>query len=222
MQTAAKPSDFGVVFCGGGPATLGPIVCAARTGRLEELLEQGVLVVERGRALGGGSLRDYGISSNSLAVAFLEGLDEIPQGSAFDSVRNDAATLELRKLSGVHAPLKIAGAYLDSLGDAISEILERHPLCAVERETAVTEVRVRNDGVAVSTANGAKHVVHARKAVIAMGGRAPADIETLEIAPGLSLKRYANKVQHASAVFDERIGLPTRLIDAVRTSGSVA
>ena len=222
MQTAAKPSDFGVVFCGGGPATLGPIVCAARIGRLEELLEQGVLVVERGRALGGGSLRDYGISSNSLAVAFLEGLDEIPKGSAFDSVRDDAATLELRKLSGVHAPLKVAGAYLDSLGRAISEILERHPLCGVERETTVTEVRVRDDGVAVSTVNGAKHVVHATKAVIAMGGRAPTDIAALEIATGLSLKPHADKVQHASAVFDETIGLPPRLIDAVRTSGRVA
>jgi hypothetical protein len=56
-----EDAKFGVVFCGGGPATLGPFVSAARTGRLDELLDQGVLVVERGRGLGGGSLSHYGI-----------------------------------------------------------------------------------------------------------------------------------------------------------------
>jgi hypothetical protein len=218
----AKQTEFGIVFCGGGPATLGPFVCAARMGRLDELLDQGVLVVERGPRIGGGSLGHYGISSNSVAIAFLEGLDELPKGSAFDGVRNDIATVELRKMSGVHAPLNLAGAYLDSLGAAVAEVVERHPACAIMRETTVSEVRVGDSGVAVATENGAKQVVRARKAVIAMGGRVPDDFEKLEIAPGLSLNRHVHKLKHASALFDKRIGLPRRLIDAVRTSGEVA
>ncbi|MEK6274509.1 MAG: hypothetical protein AABM30_04145 [Actinomycetota bacterium] len=217
-----KKAEFGVVFCGGGPATLGPFVCAARTGRLDELLDRGVLVIERGQGLGGGSLRHYTISSNSLAVAFLEGLDEIPESGPFDDVRGDAATAELRKMSGVHAPLQLAGAYLDSLGAAIEAILESHSACAVARETTVREVRVGDRGVAVATENGAARVVRADKAVIAMGGRAPDHLEKLEILPGLTLEPYAPKVRHASALFDERICLPRRLIDAVRTSGRVA
>lgn len=222
MRSWAKRADFGVVFCGGGPATLGLFVCAARTGRLDELLDQGVLVVERGRGLGGGSLGHYGISSNSLAVAFLEGLDEISKGGAFDGVHDDTATMKLRKMSGAHVPLKLAGAYLDSLGAAISEILERHPACAIARETTVSEVRVGDGGVAVATKNGTKDVVRARRAVIAMGGRAPDDLEKLEVMPGLSLKRHAHKLKHASAVFDDRIGLPNHLIDAVRNTANVA
>jgi hypothetical protein len=217
-----RKSDFGIVFCGGGPATLGPFVCAARTGRLDELLDQGVLVIERGAALGGGSLRHYAISSNSLAVAFLEGLDEVPAGGALDNVRNDPATVELRRLSDVHAPLKTAGAFLDSLGAAMSEVLERHAKCAVLRETTVTGVRAAEDGVAVSTMNGAKHIVRAGKAVIAMGGRAPDGLETLELVPGLPLRAYAHKLRHASAVFDDRIGLPRHLLEAIRSSGKVA
>ena len=215
-------AQFGVVFCGGGPATLGPFVCAARTGRLEEFLDQGVLVVERGSGLGGGSLSHYGISSNSLAVAFLEGLDEIPEGSPFDGVRRAPATLELRKRSDVHAPLKLAGAYLDALGAAIQEVLEKHPACAVERETRVNAVQVGDGAVTVATENGAKRIVRARKAVIALGGRAPDDLEKMQLLPGVTLRRWSHKLRHASALFDERIGLPHRLVDAVRTSGRVA
>jgi hypothetical protein len=217
-----RNADYGIVFCGGGPATLGAFVCAARTGRLDELLDRGVLVVERGRALGGGSLRHYEISSNSLAVAFLEGLDEVPPGGMFDRVREAPATVELRRLSGVHAPLKVAGAFLDSLGGAVSDILERHPKCAVLRETSVTEVLDADDGAAVTTMNGARNVIPGGKAVIAMGGRAPDGLEKLELVPGLSLRPHAQKLRHASAVFDDRIGLPEPLVDAVRTSGKVA
>jgi hypothetical protein len=217
-----QTTDYGVVFCGGGPATLGPVGCAARTGRLDELLERGVLVVEQGAAPGGGSLRHYGISSNSLAVAFLEGLDEIPEGCGFDGVREDPATLELRKLRDVHAPLRYAGAYLDSLGAAIMQILETHPRCAVARRTTVRGLRVGGGAVAVATENGARRVVRATKAVIAMGGSAPDYLEELEVLPGLSLQRYGHKLRHASALFDGRIGLPARLLDAVRSSGRVA
>jgi hypothetical protein len=217
-----KNADFGIVFCGGGPAALGPFVCAARKGSLDELLDQGVLVIERGTALGGGSLRHYAVSSNSLAVAFLEGLDEVPLGGPLDDVRDDPATLELRKLSGVHAPLKVAGAFLDSVGAAVTRILERHPKCAVLRETTVTEVSAADDRVSVSTLNGEKQIVRAGKAVIALGGRAPDGLESLELVPGLSLRNYADKLRHASAVFDERIGLPTRLVEAVGSSGKVA
>ena len=217
-----RNADFGIVFCGGGPAALGPFICAARTGRLDELLDQGVLVIERGSALGGGSLRHYAISSNSLAVAFLEGLDEVPIGSPLDDVRDDPATLELRKLSGVHAPLKMAGAFLDSLGAAVTKVLERHPKCAVLRETTVSEVGAADDRVSVSTLNGAKQIVRAGKAVIAMGGRAPDGLENLELVPGLPLRNYADRLRHASAVFDDRIGLPAHLVEAVRSSGKVA
>jgi hypothetical protein len=218
----AKLGEFGVVFCGGGPATIGVFVCAARIGRLEELLDQGVLVVERGRALGGGSLRHYGITSNSLAAAFLEGLDEVPAGVGFDGVRDDPATRQLRRMGGVHAPLSLVGAYLDSLGAAVCHILGRHPRCAVARGTSVREVRVADGSIAVATENGTQGTVRAGKAVIAMGGRPADGFEQAEIVPGLSLGRYADKLVHASAVFDDRIGLPGHLVEAVRRSGRVA
>ncbi|MFE1794348.1 hypothetical protein ACFW7J_39070 [Streptomyces sp. NPDC059525] len=39
---------FGLVFCGGGPAALGPIIAAARSGRLDALLDLGIALVEPG------------------------------------------------------------------------------------------------------------------------------------------------------------------------------
>jgi hypothetical protein len=214
-------TDFGHAFCGGGPATVGAFVCAARTGRLDELLEAGVLVIERGQRLGGGSLRHYGISSNSLAVAFLEGLDEIQPGGQFDDVRSDPATEELRTMSGVHAPLSLAGAYLDALGATVETILDEHPACEVARETRVRELRIGEDGITIAGENGVPRSIAVKKAVIAMGGRAPAGVEQLTVLPGLTLERYRYKVRHAAALFDDRIGLPEALLDAVRTTGRV-
>jgi hypothetical protein len=55
-----------------------------------------------------------------------------------------------------------------------------------------------------------------------MGGQAPGDLEKMQIALGVDLRRWSHKLRHASALFDERIGLPRRLVDAVRTSERVA
>jgi hypothetical protein len=214
-------TDFGHAFCGGGPATVGAFVCAARTGRLDELLEAGVIVIERGERLGGGSLRHYGISSNSLAVAFLEGLDEIREKGRFDDVHSDPATEELRAMSGVHAPLSLAGAYLDVLGATVEKILDDHPACEVARETRVSEMRIGDDGITIAGENGVGRTIAVGKAVIAMGGRARAGVEQLSVLPGLTLERYQHKVRHAAALFDDRIGLPDALLDAVRTTGRV-
>ena len=55
----------GVVIIGGGPAGLAPLLAAHRRGRLAELLEQGVTVVEQSDAVGEGSIGRWCINSDS-------------------------------------------------------------------------------------------------------------------------------------------------------------
>lgn len=67
-----------VLIAGGGPATLGLLCNAKKTGRLRDLVtpssEQmtaGLAILERGNSLGGGSLQNYLINSNTSADGFL-------------------------------------------------------------------------------------------------------------------------------------------------------
>jgi hypothetical protein len=216
-------AEFGVVFCGGGPAALGPFVRAAGNGRLDELLARRVLIVEQSHRIGGGSLRHYGISSNSLGGAFLEALDNTPLGGPLDPAREGPAIDELRERGRLQVPLKTVGSYLDSLGAAIRAEVERHPDCAVACRTVVRRIKLNGDGALAITieSSGVERVVYAEQAVIAMGGQPPDHLERTEILPELVLDPYRDKLWHASALFDDRTSLPQKLLEHLKVSGRV-
>ena len=216
-------AEFGVVFCGGGPAALGLFVRAAGNGRLEELLARRVLIVERSQRIGGGSLRHYGISSNSLGGAFLEGLDNTPLGGPLDPAREGPTIDELREKRHLHVPLKTVGSYLDSLGAAIRAEVERHPDCAVACGTVVSQIKLNGDGALAITieSGGVERIVHAERAVIAMGGQPSDHLERTKIFPELVLDPYRDKLRHASVLFDDRTSLPQKLLNRLNVSGRV-
>jgi hypothetical protein len=217
--------EFGVVVCGGGPAGTGLIVCAAKDGRLQRLLTRGVCVVEQRDRLGAGSLGHYRITGNTRGISFLRGLDTAEPRELFGDVLATAAARALGRRSFVFPPLPLVGSYLERLGAGVEQLLEGHPACAVARRTTVRAVELlAGGGVRVLTESlgsaGATSVV-AGRAVIAMGGREPAALETLRLLPRLTLERYRGKLCHASALIDDRIGVARRLVQAVRETQSV-
>ena len=61
------------LFIGGGPATLGVLSNAYQTQRIEELVAQGIAIIEYSDQFGGGNLqKHYGIKSNTSATGFLK------------------------------------------------------------------------------------------------------------------------------------------------------
>jgi hypothetical protein len=91
---------------------------------------------------------------------------------------------------------------------------------------AVREVRLlAGGGVAVSADpidGGSAVTITAEHAVIAMGGTPRAGFDELTLLPGLDLRAYREKVCHADAVLDDRIGLPPRLRRAIATARAAA
>ena len=87
---------YGVVLCGGGPAATGVIVCAAQDGRLDELLEHGVFVIEKGESLAAGSIGHYRITGNTPASSFVRWLGTPESRDLFGAVAADPATEVLR------------------------------------------------------------------------------------------------------------------------------
>ncbi|MGW2842954.1 FAD-dependent oxidoreductase [Streptomyces sp. NPDC001493] len=197
------PSDdnsFGFVFCGGGPAALGPIVTASRSGRLDALLDRGIALVEPG-PIGPGGLAHYRISANSLGGPFMECLDGLEAGTPLAALRDLPVTRRLRALADEHPPLSVVAPFLARLGEVVAGLLEAHPRCAVVRQK-VTGIDLCEDGVRVSTDDGRE--LTAQRTVIATGGRPRADFAKAEIVPGLSLAPHQDRVRHSESFVDTR------------------
>ena len=66
---------FGTIICGGGPAGIGLLVYAAKNGMLNNMLKEGLALIEKTEFIGGGSLLNYDINSNTLAKVLLEAFE---------------------------------------------------------------------------------------------------------------------------------------------------
>lgn len=215
LLPSAEP-HFGLVFCGGGPAALGPIITAARSGRLGELLDRGIALVEPG-PLGPGGLAHYRIGANSLGGPFLECLDGLPGTGPFAALRDLPETRLLREHADDHPPLSVVAPFLTRLGAVVGALLEAHPRCAVFADRAEA-VRLTADGVVVTTGSGRE--LGARRAVLATGGRPLGGYADAEVVPGLELAPHRDKVRHSSSLIDARHTPPAVRGKAVVVGGS--
>ncbi len=109
-------------FVGGGPAGLAPLVWAARHGTLPRLAADGLVVVERGQRLGAGSIGGHAIGSDTLAETFLECLEDGAE-PRLTALRAHPAALAVAAHRGGSAPLPTVAAFLEALGEVLSEVI---------------------------------------------------------------------------------------------------
>jgi hypothetical protein len=214
-----------VIVCGGGPAALGPLIAAARSGTLEEVLSTGVLVIERDD-LGGGSLAHYPTTSNSVGGAFLRCFDGLG-GRSFPGFADHRDVRELRRFAEGHPPLPLVARSLKVLGDAMADVLSDHPRCGVALGASVREIRcLPGGGVEVLAARGSPGrgrllAASARRTIIAMGG------EPMMPAGGMgrllaASQRSGSAACHADDLIDSRRGVPGDVFQAAYAAGHVA
>jgi hypothetical protein len=213
------------VFCGGGPAATGILVCASEQGRLDALLGRGICIIEQSSVIGPGAIANYPISANTRGATFLAWLDRAEPRQAFDAARNAGSTRELARFATVFPRLPLVGEHLASLGEAVRARVESVPGCSVVTEHSVREVTVLDSGGAAVTFEpvdgGAGITVTADRVVIAMGARPRADLGQLALLPGLDLHPYEHKLCHADSLLDRRVGLPPRLRQAIARTREV-
>jgi len=216
-------SQYGVVFCGGGPAATGVVLCAAAEGRLVDLLSQGVCIVEQDSAIGPGGLVHYPISANTRGGSFLRCLEALPSEAGLGSARADPSTDDLARLRHVFPRLPLVGRHLENVGRAVHAAVASAAGCAVLTEHTVQDVQLlASGGVAVSSmpAKGSPPVtVVSERAVIAMGGTPRTRLEDLSLLPGLDLATCADRLCHAVALLDDRSELPPHLRRSVVDAG---
>src|SRR6202041_560171 len=116
----------GVVIIGGGPAGLAPLLAAHRRGRLADVLEEGVTVVEQSGSVGEGTIGRWAINSDSTAFTFADCLAGPPNGELAE-LRNHPLTKEFLEIGEGTVPLRRAGEFLGLIGKAMNEVIEASP-----------------------------------------------------------------------------------------------
>jgi ribulose 1,5-bisphosphate synthetase/thiazole synthase len=75
LSTLHNTKTVDLLIIGGGPASLGFIINALKTGRFPELIQNdGIAILDAGTSFGGGNLCNYGINSNTSANGFLKSI----------------------------------------------------------------------------------------------------------------------------------------------------
>jgi hypothetical protein len=194
---ATEPARvYETVILGGGPAGTGALVWAARHGRLGAWLDGGVALMERADELGG-ALGHYALNADSRGTSFLECLDGPDCSPLLAEVRADPVARELERFRAAHPTLELVDRFERRLGAAIKAEFDRHPNSRAFTGTRARAIRLRDDGsVAVFAADavGRSVVVRAASAVVALGGRPNASWSEIEVAPGVHLGHWRDKI----------------------------
>src|ERR1700722_1770540 len=116
----------GGLIIGGGPAGLAPLLAAHRRGRLSDLLNEGVTVVEQSGSVGDGTIGRWAINSDSTAFTFADCLAG-PPDSELAELRSHPLTKEFVELGDGTVPLRRAGEFLGLVGQAMNQVIEASP-----------------------------------------------------------------------------------------------
>jgi hypothetical protein len=152
------------VLAGGGPAGLGLLIAAARTGALDALLDDGLTVIDAGPAtgFGGGRLSGYLVRSDTRARVFAECVRPVLSRDTPDG-------LLARCDRDEPVPLPVAAALLAVAGQRVLDRVRAHPRAVVHSAGRVTGLRTGEKGVTLRVAGWPS--VRAGRAVLAVGGR---------------------------------------------------
>jgi hypothetical protein len=108
-------TEFSCAICGAGPAGMGFLFHAFKTGKLADIARNGLLIIDKRFRLGSGKLGDYAnVTGNSVGNTFLACLEH----ENFEEVFGD-----LREYSPLHKQMVEAGDGPPSLSDA-GDLLE--------------------------------------------------------------------------------------------------
>src|ERR1700733_3830327 len=130
----------GVLIIGGGPAGLAPLLAAHRRGRLADLLNEGVTVVEQSGSVGDGTIGRWAINSDSTAFTFADCLAG-PPDSKLAELRDHPVTKEFVEAGEGTVPLTRAGEFLGLVGQALNHVIAASPNSRVLKEYRAVSTR---------------------------------------------------------------------------------
>lgn len=161
----------GCVVGGAGPAGMGLIFNALKSGSLPELVRQGLIIVDASPLPGIGRLGDYQITANSVGDVFLDCLRDPALRDIFEPLERSPAYWRIRNQAFVAPLLSEVGELLAEASKLVLDHLVEHFAVEVWSSTTITEVVSSADEYQVWVEhNGRSQVIRCRSLVLNLGG----------------------------------------------------
>lgn len=146
MTDQSLRSNYACVVGGAGPAGMGFLFNAYKTGALASLARSGLLVVDAGLAIGRGRLGDYHITANSVGDVFLDCLRDPALLPIFAPLEHSAAFRRLRDDPHGAPMLTQVGELLAHASTLFMRYVTRHLGVEVALGTRIEKITARDDG----------------------------------------------------------------------------
>jgi hypothetical protein len=185
------------LIVGGGPAGVAPLVSASRSGLLDRILADGIVLAERGTTIGAGRIGRYAINSDSTANTLISCVIDNPH-PALAALRDHPVAKAVAAYRGGSVPLTLVSEFMTVLGGALrhllmasgNEVMLGHEAISSKKLRAGfwrTNLRRLSDGVDV--------FVDSRFVVLATGGHQPLSYLAQRSVGGRPLlPQYADKL----------------------------
>src|SRR5690606_18588043 len=189
-------TSCGCVIGGAGPAGMGMLFNALKSGTLPELARDGLIIVDASTDPGTGRLGEYRITANSVGDVILECLRDPALRDVFAPLEQSPAYWRIRR-QAQHAPqLSDIGELLAEASRLVLDFIVQHYGARLWRNTTITEVVRDNDEFFVWVqAQGRTRRIRCRTLVLNLGGRQdPQHLVTglaqqgLRVSPSVTIK----------------------------------
>ncbi|KNC67060.1 hypothetical protein AC626_13215 [Pseudoalteromonas rubra] len=169
----AEQAQFQTVIIGGGPAGTGPLVYGGWSGRLAELLDRGVALVEQSSELCVGKLSKYQVTANTAASDFIDFLMPEAAAAVFPKTRGSDVYQTLLNQKSELLPLPEIGKLLKMAGEDLAETFSAYPQSELFLGWSVSKVQQLANGqyqVQLLNAQGENQTIQAKQVLLATGG----------------------------------------------------
>ncbi len=172
MQGDHLETVCGCVIGGAGPAGMGLLFNALKSGAMPELAKEGLIVVDASPNPGTGRLGDYNITANSVGDVFLDCLRDPALRDVFEPLEHSAAYWRIRRQAQSAPQLADVAQLLAEASTLVLGFITEHYGVNVWRSTTITEVVVDGDDYQVWVeSEGHTRRIRCRSVVLNLGGR---------------------------------------------------
>ncbi|WP_295476844.1 pyridine nucleotide-disulfide oxidoreductase [uncultured Pseudomonas sp.] len=164
--------ECGCVVGGAGLAGMGFLFNALKTGALEQIASQGLMVIDAAPEAGIGSLGQYRITANSVGDVFIDCLRDPRLAAIFEPLEYSPAYWRIRRQADSAPPLAEVGELMSEAHRLVlRHIVQRYGV-RIWHSTTLTAVTWQPGGLClqVDTA-GFERRIHCRALVLNLGGR---------------------------------------------------
>lgn len=137
--------QYKLTVCGCGPAGISPLIYLEEENLLDQLLIEGVCLIDSSKKIGNGNIGEYKITANSLGKVFVEIFEE-SKSEMFSYIKQKESYKQILENANVAPKLSHVGNLMSDIGVYIEKKIEKNSNSHVHLQHRVEEIHCRRDG----------------------------------------------------------------------------